>query len=69
MAVLQEEKTGVIESYYDGDTGVIRETGSNATRDFYQPGAQRLYMIGIGVTYLLLTLPNGRTITNEVKNK
>ena len=53
--------------FYDGDNGTILENGTNATRDFNHPGAQLEFLLGEGVTYLLITLPNGRTITKDIK--
>ncbi|MBA4241665.1 MAG: hypothetical protein C0448_13140 [Sphingobacteriaceae bacterium] len=69
MSVIQEEKTGVIELYYDMDAGSIREDVTNATRDFYHPGAQVEYVVGDAVQYRLITLPNGRTITKDIRKK
>ncbi len=69
MSVIQEEKTGVIELYYDMDAGSIREDVTSATRDFYHPGAQVEFVIGDLVSYRLITLPNGRTITKDIRNK
>ena len=66
MAVIREEKTGVIEAFYDVDSGVIRESGSNATRDFFHPGAQTQFVQAETVVYILITLPNGRTITQGI---
>jgi len=64
----QEQKTGVIESYFDSDTGTIRESGSGAPRDFYHPGARAEFVEGDAVTYLLVTLPNGRPpIINDIR--
>ncbi|MBC7694285.1 MAG: hypothetical protein H7141_02445 [Burkholderiales bacterium] len=66
MAVTREEKTGVIESFYDVDSGVIRENGTNATRDFFQPGAQTQFIQAENVVYILITLPNNRTIVQGI---
>lgn len=67
MAVIQEEKTGVIEVFYDADNGSIREDVTNALRDFNHPGAQVTFSDRALVTYMLITLPNGRTITKDIK--
>lgn len=69
MGVLQEEKTGIIELYYDIDAGSIKEDGSGASRDFYHPGAQVEFIIGDAVSYRLITLPNGKTITKDIIKK
>lgn len=69
MAVIQEEKTGAIQTFYDVDSGMIVEDGTNATRDFYHPGVQTEYVIGDLVSYILMTLPNGRTITRDINKK
>jgi hypothetical protein len=69
MSVIQEEKTGVIELYFDMDAGSIKEDVSGASRDFYHPGAQVEYVIGDAVSYRLITLPNGRTITKDIMRK
>ncbi|MCD6018436.1 MAG: hypothetical protein K0S53_1557 [Bacteroidetes bacterium] len=69
MSVIQEEKTGVIEMYFDMDAGTIKEDGSGESRDFYHPGAQVEYVIGDAVSYRLISLPNGRTITKDIKSK
>jgi hypothetical protein len=67
MPVSQEEKTGVVETLYDADTGIIRESGSNAPRDFYQPGADIQFVVGDSVTFVNIILPNGRIITKDIK--
>ncbi|MES2566745.1 MAG: hypothetical protein V4565_07760 [Bacteroidota bacterium] len=69
MSVIQEEKTGVVELYYDMDAGSIKEDGSGTSRDFYQPGAKVEYVVGDSVSYMLISLPNGRTITKDVRKK
>ena len=66
MAVTREEKTGVIETFYDVDSGVIRENGTNATRDFFHPGAQTQFIQSENVVYILITLPNNRTIVQGI---
>jgi hypothetical protein len=66
MSVNQQEKTGVIQQFYDSDTGVILENVSGATRDFYHPGAQVQFVQGDSVVYILISLPNGRTIVKDV---
>jgi hypothetical protein len=67
MSVSQEQKNGVVETFYDSDTGVIRESGSNQPRDFYHPGASQSFVIGDSVTYVNIILPNGRIITKDIK--
>lgn len=67
--VSQEEKTGVLDLFYDGDTGSIKEDGSNTPRDFYHPGAQTEFVIGDSVSYMILTLPNGRVIVKDIKHR
>ena len=54
-----EQKTGVIQSFFDSETGSIQENGG-PIRDFYHPGAQGFFSVGEGITYLLITFPNGK---------
>ncbi|MDF2450073.1 MAG: hypothetical protein K0R26_2577 [Bacteroidota bacterium] len=54
-----EQKTGVIHSFFDSETGSIQET-DGPIRDFYHPGAQTVFNVGEEVTYLLITFPNGK---------
>ncbi len=67
--VSQEEKTGVIELFYDGDTGSIKEDGAGTPRDFYHPGAQVQFKVGDAVTYLVINLPNGRVIVKNITHR
>lgn len=63
-----EQKTGIINGFYDADTGSIIEDGSGEIRDFYHPGAQASFVQSDSVTYLLVILPNGRPpIVKDVK--
>ncbi len=55
-----EQKTGVIKTFFDSETGSLLEDGSGATRDFYHPGAQVDFKIGEEVAYVLITFPNGK---------
>ena len=66
MAVTREEKTGVIEVFYDVDSGTIREDGTNASRDFFHEGAQVQFVDRAQVAYILITLPNNRTIVQGI---
>jgi hypothetical protein len=65
--VSQEEKSGVIQSYYAEDTGIIREDGTGSSRDFYQQGASVMFVVGESVRYTLITLPTGRTIVAGIR--
>jgi hypothetical protein len=47
--------------------GRLIEEGTGIVRDFIQPGAQIEFLLGDSVTYLLITLPNGRTITKDIR--
>ena len=67
MSVITEEKTGIINLFYDSDNGVIMESITNASRDFNHPSAQFEFIVGDSVSYTLITLPNGRTITKDVR--
>lgn len=55
-----EQKTGVIQSFFDSETGSLKEDGNGIVRDFYHPGAQANFTIGEGVNYVLITFPNGK---------
>lgn len=67
MPVTQEEKTGVIELFYDAETGSIKEDGNNTPREFYQHGAQVDFKVGDSVIYINIYLPNGRIITKDIR--
>ena len=47
--------------------GKLIEASTGIVRDFINPGAQIEFLLGDSVTYLLITLPNGRTITKDIK--
>ena len=47
--------------------GRLIEEGTGIVRDFIHPGAQIEFLLGDSVTYLLITLPNGRTITKDIR--
>lgn len=67
MSVIQEEKTGVVELFYDTETGSIKEDVSNTPREFYQQGAQVDFKVGDSVIYINIYLPNGRIITKDIR--
>jgi hypothetical protein len=69
MPAQQEEKTGTMSSFYDSDTGIIREDGSGSNHDFYHPGANVQFAQGDLVGFLKITLPNGRVIVNDIKKR
>lgn len=69
MPVTQEEKTGVIELFYDAETGSIKEDGDGLPREFYQRGAQVDFKIGDSVIYINIFLPNGRIITKDIRHR
>lgn len=55
-----EQKTGVIKSFFDSETGSLQEDNSGIIRDFYHPGAQVDFKVGDAVSYVLITFPNGK---------
>ena len=67
MPATQEQKTGIIDVFYDGDTGSVKEDGTNLQREFYHPGAQVEFKVGDSVTYLIIVTPNGRVIVKDIK--
>lgn len=40
--------------------GKIRDNGTGEVKDFYHSGAQVEFIIGDSVSYMLITLPNGK---------
>lgn len=67
MSATQEQKTGIIDAFYDADTGAIKEDGDGILREFYHPGAQTEFKIGESVSYIIVITPNGRVIVKEIK--
>ena len=67
MAATQEQKTGVIDTFYDEDTGAIKENGDGILREFYHKGAKAQFVIGETVTYLIVITPNGKVIVKDIK--
>lgn len=63
-----EQKTGVIQSFFDSETGSLLENGSGQLRDFYHPGAQVQFQIGETVSYILITFPNEKPpVVTQIK--
>jgi hypothetical protein len=67
MPVVRENKTGTISTFYDDDSGRVREDGSGDDREFFQPGAKREFVVGDAVNYLRITLPTGGVVVAEIK--
>jgi hypothetical protein len=67
MPASQEQATGTISNFFDTDTGIISETGSGSELDFFQPGAQVQFLRGELVSFLKVSLPNGRVIVRDIK--
>jgi hypothetical protein len=67
MSVIRETKTGSIETFYDADSGRVKDDGSGEPNDFYHPGARLVFVPGDAVTYLKVTLPTGGVIINDIK--
>lgn len=67
MPTTIEEKTGRIENFYDNDSGVIREEGTNDFFDFYHPGASVEFVRGDSVIFLKVTTPSGHTIVKSIR--
>ncbi len=67
MPATQEQKTGIIDAFYDADTGAIKEDGDGVIREFYHPGAQVDFKIGEEVSYVIVLTPNGKVIVKEIK--
>ncbi|MFT7612875.1 MAG: hypothetical protein ACI9J3_001841 [Parvicellaceae bacterium] len=68
MAVTKEYINGKVSDIYDADTGQVTEGESpgGPTHDFHQNGAQLNFKLGQQVTFLRITLPNGKRLAKEV---
>lgn len=67
MPATQEQKTGIIDVFYDADTGAIKEDGDGLLREFYHPGAQVDFKVGERVTYIIVITPSGKVIVKDIK--
>ncbi len=67
MGATQTQSTGLISSFYDADSGAILEDVTAASLDFYQKGAQVDFVLGGKVSFIRITLPNGRIIINSIQ--
>jgi len=74
MAVTREYVEGRIHKIYDAETGEVTE-GNNPKPEneegdaFEQKGAQLDYVRGDLITYLKISLPNGKVIIREVRKR
>ncbi|MEX1000624.1 MAG: hypothetical protein WDZ35_00765 [Crocinitomicaceae bacterium] len=72
--VTREYVDGRIHKIYDADTGEVTEGNtqhdpSHEGEPFEQKGAQLEFQEGHQVTYLRITLPNGKKIVKEIGSK
>ncbi|MBC7694284.1 MAG: hypothetical protein H7141_02440 [Burkholderiales bacterium] len=63
-----EQSTGMIIELNENG-GKILEDGTGIIRDFEHPGALVIFSDKAQVTYLLITTPNGRIITKDIRHK
>ena len=66
MGSIQEQKSGSIDVFYDADSGVIKESNTNAPLDFFHPGAQVTFFQGDLVNFVKVTTPSGKIIVREI---
>jgi hypothetical protein len=66
MPSQQEQKTGMIDSFYDDDSGQIKEAGSNSLYDFFNPGARLEFLAKENITFLKITTPSGKVIIRDI---
>ena len=69
MSVVETEREGTIAEFYDGDTGRIRETGTNSDFDFAYTGASVDFVITDQVRFITITTPSGKKIVKSVIKK
>lgn len=68
MPATQERVNGILDSFYDADTGTVRQSSTDPNYDFYHPGAKVEFVLKGNVNYLKITTPNGKVIINDIKN-
>jgi len=66
MPSQQEQKTGTIDSFYDEDSGVIKESTTNVKYDFFQPGARVEFVQNDSISFLKITTPSGKIIIRDI---
>ncbi len=64
-----EQKTGIVETIYDQDSGQIREDGTGTKYDYFEPGANVEIVRGDAVTFIKITTPSGQVIIKNIKRK
>lgn len=62
-----EQKTGVIETIYDQDSGQLRENGSGVLYDYFEQGANVEIVRGDAVTFIKVTTPSGKVIIKGIQ--
>lgn len=69
MSVIETERTGKIQDFYDEDTGVILEDNTGREFDFAKRGAQVDMKKGDNVLFISIKTPSGREIVKQVIKK
>ncbi len=69
MAVVEKERTGVIQEFYDLDTGTVVQTSNGKEFDFYNVNVQLSFKVGEEVTFITITTPSGRKIVKAIMKK
>lgn len=69
MAVSREYVDGEVSEIYDADSGAVKADGDPTEYPFEQRGAQLEFVVREKVTFLKISLPNGKVIVKEVGKK
>ena len=69
MAVVEKERIGVIQEFYDADTGTVVETGNAKEFDFSIVNIQSIFSEGEEVKFITITTPSGRKIVKSIMKK
>jgi hypothetical protein len=66
MPSTQTQGSGIIDSFYDDDSGVIKENLTNTSYEFFQPGAKIEFTAKENVIFLKITTPSGKVIIRDI---
>lgn len=67
MGSIKEQKNGTIDSFYDADSGIIKESTTDSRFEFFHEGAQVSFVQGEQVSFLKVTTPTGKIIVQEIQ--
>jgi hypothetical protein len=69
MAVVEKERIGVIQEFYDLDTGTVVETKNGKEFDFFIPKVQAMFKVSEEVIFITITTTRGRKIVKAILKK